>query len=159
MSSPMESACQDRVKLEFPSLTQNIGFARSAAAVYASRLDYTIDEINDIRTAVSEAVSNAVIHAYPDSLGMIVMEMGIQDGHLWIKVSDTGQGIADVAWAVEPAHTTLPDEHMGLGLFFISESMDDVQIESVPQVGTTIVMKKRVSETRKGATSTAVGSC
>lgn len=137
-----QSTQTDYVKLEFPSLPKNVGFARSAAAIYASRLDFTLDEIDEIKVAASEAVSNAVIHGYRDTVGTITMEMIVANGDLWIHVTDSGRGIEDVEWARQATHTSLPDVHMGLGFVFMDEYMDELVIESYPGEGTLLKMKK-----------------
>lgn len=131
------------VKLEFSNLPENVAFARSAAAVFASRLDFTLDEIDEVKVAASEAVSNAVVHAYRNGAGPIRMTLEAIGGALVITVEDDGCGIDDVEWAKQPAHTTEPDERMGLGLVFIHEYMNEVDIVSRPGRGTRVRMVKR----------------
>ena len=137
-STPFEG-----VRLEFYSRSENVAFARAAAAVFASRLDFTLDEIEEIKVATSEAVSNAVVHGYPHRPGLIRLILDVEGGALVVTVEDDGVGIDDVQWAQEPAHTTVPEERMGLGLVFIHEYMNDVQIRSKPGHGTQLRMVKR----------------
>lgn len=139
------TAQRNHVHLYFPSKPENIGFARAAAAVFATQLPFTLDEIEEIKVATSEAVSNAVVHAYGDGEGTIHMILAI-DGHsLIITVEDEGRGIEDVEWAKQPANTTRPEEHMGLGLVFIKEYMNEVEIESKVGEGTVVRMVKAAS--------------
>ena len=137
---PMSS---DYVKMEFPSLPENVAFARTAVAVYASRLDFTLDEIDEIKVATSEAVSNSLVHGYRGTVGPVRLSLSVEHGALVITVEDEGQGIADVEWARQPTHTTAPDERMGLGLVFIGEYMSAVELSSKPNRGTRIRMVKR----------------
>ena len=115
--------------LEFPSRSANEGFARTAAACFAAQLDPTLDEVNDIKTAVSEAVTNAIVHAYPDTLGKVVVKLRILPGQvLEIAVRDWGVGIEDVEQARTPLFTTGSDERSGMG-FTIMESFMDTRSE------------------------------
>ncbi|MBI2914929.1 MAG: anti-sigma F factor [Firmicutes bacterium] len=132
----------NQVRLEFPNLPQNVGFARVAMAVFAAQLDFTLDELEDIKVAVSEAVSNAVIHAYEQARGTVVVEGCIREGRLEVAVLDRGKGIENIQLACQPAFTTQPEERMGLGLVFVKEFMDTVNIESEPGQGTRIEMSK-----------------
>jgi len=131
----------NHLKIEFPSLPQNVGLARVIAAAFATQLEFTLAEIEEIRVAISEAVSNCVIHAYPDKIGIIKMELTIDSDDLVVKVTDTGIGIADIEQAKQATFSTNP-ERMGLGLVFIESFMNDLQIISGPSEGTTVVMKK-----------------
>ena len=124
--------------LEFPSRSANEGFARAAAACFAAQLDPTLEEINDIKTAVSEAVTNAIVHAYPDRLGK---ELGI----LEIMVRDWGVGIADVEQARTPLFTTGSEERSGMGFTIMESFMDVVKVRSTPGKGTQVTMRKRIS--------------
>lgn len=143
------SSAQDYVTLEFPSLPENVGFARNATAIYASRLDFTLDEIDDIRMCVSEAVSNAVVHAYPGGPGLIRMHLAVEGDKLVVLIEDQGAGIADVDWAKQPSNTTAPEEHLGLGLYFISEFMDEFEIETQVGRGTRVRMAKKPSQAKQ----------
>lgn len=140
------SGAEDYVIFEFPSLPENIAFARTAAAVYASRLDFTLDEIDDIKTCVSEAVTNVVVHAYQGKPGLVRVRLCVDDGKLVIVVEDQGRGIPDVEWAKQPFNTTMPDEHTGLGLYFISEFMEELEIDTRVGAGTRIRMATRPSQ-------------
>jgi stage II sporulation protein AB (anti-sigma F factor) len=129
------------LKLDFPSLPQNVGLARVIVAAFATQLEFTLAEVEEIRVAVSEAVSNCVIHAYPDMVGMIELELAIDGEYLTIQVKDSGLGIADVDQAKQATFSTDP-ERMGLGLVFIESFMDSMEVISGPGQGTTIIMKK-----------------
>ena len=132
--------------LEFPSKSCNEAFARSAVACFAAQLDPTLDEINDIKTAVSEGVTNAIVHAYPDSIGKIVMKLRLKEPNtLEIVIRDWGVGIPDVEQARQPLYTTGNEERSGMGFTIMESFMDDLRVRSVPGKGTTVTMKKRVS--------------
>lgn len=141
------TAGKNYVHLDFPSKPENIGFARAAAAFFATQLPFTLDEIEEIKVATSEAVSNAVVHGYGDAEGPIRMSLAIEGSSLIITVEDRGRGIEDVEWAKQPANTTRPDEHMGLGLVFMREYMSDVAVESKVGEGTRVRMVKAVAAT------------
>lgn len=126
---------------EFPSLPQNVGLARSIVASFAAQLDFTLTEIEEIRVAVSEAVSNCVIHAYPGRLGIVRLELTIDSGRLVIKVIDYGKGIEDVEQAKQATFSTEP-ERMGLGLVFMESFMEEMEIISKQGEGTVVEMKK-----------------
>ena len=131
------------IKLEFLSSSANEGFARTAAAAFASQLDPTLEELGDIKTAVSEAVTNAIVHAYPDSLGRIGMRLRILDGStLEILVRDWGCGMADVTKAMEPLYTTGGEERSGMGFTIMGSFMDKLRVRSTPGRGTTVVMQR-----------------
>jgi len=130
------------LKLEFPSLSSNVGMARLMVSTYAAQLEFTLAEIEEIRVAISEAVSNCVIHAYPKKVGLIQLELSLLKGALIIKVRDFGIGIQDISLAKTATYTTEP-ERMGLGLVFMESFMDQMEIVSQPEEGTTVIMKKR----------------
>ncbi len=137
---------QNFVKLEFPARSANEGFARSAAAAFASQMDPTLEELGDIRTAVSEAVTNAIVHAYPNSIGTVQMRLRILAGNtLEITVKDKGCGIPDVKRAMEPMFSTGGDERSGMGFTIMSSFMDGLRVKSVPGKGTTVTMAKKLS--------------
>lgn len=129
------------LKLEFPSLSQNVGVTRLIVATFASQLDFTLAEIEEIRVAVSEAVSNCVIHAYPDKIGIVNLELIAREGTLEIIVRDFGKGIEDIERAKQATFSTEP-ERMGLGLVFMESFMDELVINSRLTEGTTVIMKK-----------------
>ena len=132
--------------LEFPSRSANEGFARAAAACFAAQLDPTLEEINDIKTAVSEAVTNAIVHAYPDRLGKVALKLRLKEGGiLEILVRDWGVGIADVGQARTPLFTTGSEERSGMGFTIMESFMDQLAVRSVPGRGTTVVMKKKLA--------------
>jgi stage II sporulation protein AB (anti-sigma F factor) len=130
------------LKLEFPSLPPNVGLARLVVATFASQLEFTLAEIEEIRVAVSEAVSNCVIHAYHENPGIIELHLSLSDGMLTIQVSDYGKGIENVEQAKQATYSTEP-EHMGLGLVFMESFMDEMTLTSHLLEGTTVIMKKR----------------
>ena len=132
--------------LEFPSRSANEGFARTAAACFAAQLDPTLDEVNDIKTAVSEAVTNAIVHAYPDTLGKVVVKLRILPGQaLEISVRDWGVGIEDVEQARTPLFTTGSDERSGMGFTIMESFMDTVKVRSKPGKGTTVTMRRSIA--------------
>jgi stage II sporulation protein AB (anti-sigma F factor) len=141
--------CSNYIKLEFPAKSANEALARSAVAAFAAQLDPTLDEIGDIRTAVSEAVTNAVVHAYPDSLGTVWLRARIIDGEvLEIVVKDRGIGIPDIPQALQPLFTTGGDDRSGMGFTIMDNFMDKLRVKSVPGRGTTVTLQRRIR--RKG---------
>lgn len=136
--------------LEFPSKSSNEAFARSAVACFAAQMDPTLEELGDIRTAVSEAVTNCIVHAYPDKLGTITLRCRIlKDNVLDIVIKDKGVGIPDVEQARRPSFTTGGAERSGMGFTIMESFMDTLRVRSAPQKGTTVTMRKRIS-TRVG---------
>ena len=130
----------------------NESFARVAVAAFIAQLDPTVDELNDIKTAVSEAVTNCIVHAYRDSLGPIYLTAGIYDGgKIRIKVRDTGCGIEDIDRAMEPLFTTAGGERAGLGFAVMQSFMDGVRVHSTPGKGTTVTLNKTLSLRARGA--------
>lgn len=131
------------IKIEFPSKSSNEAFARTAAAAFASQLDPTMDELGDIRTAVSEAVTNAIVHAYPDSIGKISMRLRILGRDtLEVSVRDWGRGIEDVERAMTPLYTTGGEERSGMGFTIMGSFMDKLRVRSAPGKGTTVTMQR-----------------
>lgn len=131
------------VTMELPAKPENVAFARTAAAMFASQLEFTLDELDEIKVAVSEAVSNAVVHAYPDGDGVVRVEMGLAgDGAFVLRVIDYGVGIADIEQARQAQWTSRPGERMGLGFTFMQEYMDKLEVLSEPDAGTRVVMTK-----------------
>ncbi len=136
---------KNEMTLAFDSISENEGFARVAVAAFATQLNPTLEEVADIKTAVSEAVTNAIIHAYPDCVHTVVVRARLSAGALELWVIDEGVGIADVKKAMEPLYTSRPDlERSGMGFMFMEAFMDQVQVESTPGVGTTVYMKKQM---------------
>ena len=132
--------------LEFPSKSCNEAFARSAVACFAAQMDPTMDELGDIRTAVSEAVTNCIVHAYPDSLGKILLRARIlENGVLEIQVQDWGRGIEDVAKAREPMFTTGGADRSGMGFTIMDSFMDTLRVRSTQGKGTAVTMRRRIS--------------
>ena len=132
--------------LEFPSRSANEGFARTVAACFAAQLDPTLEEINDIKTAVSEAVTNAIVHGYPDRIGKISMKLRIkEDRVLEIIIRDWGTGIADIAQARVPMFTTGGEERSGMGFTIMESFMDNLKVRSELGKGTTVTMKRRIA--------------
>jgi len=137
---------ENYVTLEFPSRSSNEGFARTAVAGFMLQLDPTLDEMNDVKTAVSEAITNAVVHAYPDHIGKIVMKLRVLDGNiLELVVKDWGKGIENIQQAREPLYTTGGEERSGMGFTIMESFMDKLSVRSVPGRGTTVTMRKRIS--------------
>ena len=137
---------ENYVTVEVLSRSSNEGFARVAAAGFAAQLDPTLDELGDIKTAVSEAVTNAIVHAYPDKLGKIVLKLKIREGNvLEITVRDWGKGIEDIQQAREPLFTTGGEERSGMGFTIMESFMDRVNIRSAVNRGTSVVMRKRIA--------------
>ena len=129
--------------LEFPSRSANEAFARSAVACFAAQLDPTMEELGDIRTAVSEAVTNAIVHGYEGTRGMVTMRARIDGTTLSIDISDSGKGIPNVQQAMEPFYTTHPEqERSGMGFAVMQTFMDDLFVSSAPGEGTKVVMIK-----------------
>ena len=137
---------ENQVTLEFPSRSANEGFARAAAACFAAQLDPTLEEVNDIKTAVSEAVTNAIVHAYPDTLGSVTMKLRVREDHvLEIVVKDRGVGIADVEQARTPLFTTGGEERSGMGFTIMESFMDTLKVRSAPGKGTTVTMRRKIA--------------
>ena len=135
----------NRMKLEFISASQNERFARSVAAAFVLELDPTLQELSEIKTSVSEAVTNAVIHGYRGTSGTIIMEGSINGRVVEIAISDTGAGIRDIDKAMEPMYTGAPDEERsGLGFTIMQTFMDELEVESEPGRGTRITMRKKI---------------
>ena len=131
--------------LEFPSRTSNEAFARSAVACFAAQMDPTLEELGDIRTAVSEAVTNCIVHAYPNDLGIIILRCRIlKDNVLDIVVKDRGVGIPDVEQARRPAYTTGGGERSGMGFTIMESFMTSLEINSAEGKGTTVHMRRKL---------------
>ena len=139
----------NRFTVRFLSRSANEGFARSAAAAFIAQLDPTLDELEDVKTAVSEAVTNAVVHGYRDKIGDITMTVKLfEDDIIEIVVSDKGCGIEDVEAARAPLFTTGGAGRSGMGFTIMDSFMDELRVRSHPGKGTTVVMKKRLNARR-----------
>ncbi len=136
---------KNEMTLAFDSISENEEFARVTVAAFAAQLNPTLEEVADIRTAVSEAVTNAIIHGYPEGVHTVVLRVRMEDQQLEVWVIDEGVGIADISKAMEPLYTSRPDlERSGMGFMFMEAFMDEVKVESSPGMGTTVYMKKKI---------------
>ena len=137
---------ENYVTLEFLSRSSNEGFARVAAAGFAAQLDPTLDELGDIKTAVSEAVTNAIVHGYPNQVGKIVMKLKLLENNtIEITVRDWGKGIEDIQQARQPLFTTGGEERSGMGFTIMESFMDRLTVKSTSGRGTTVTMRRRIS--------------
>ena len=142
----MRTRASNEAVVEFPSRSSNEGFARAAAACFASQMDPTLNELEDIKTAVSVAATNAIVHAYPDRIGKVTVKVRICTGQvLEITVRDYGRGIPDVEKARQPMFTTGGEERSGMGFTIMESFMDSLKVRSVAGRGTTVVMKKKIA--------------
>ncbi len=131
--------------LNFPGKSSNEAFARAAVASFAAQMDPTLEELGDIRTAVSEAVTNCIVHAYPDDLGMITIRCRIlKDGILDVVIKDRGVGIADIEQALRPMFTTGGSERSGMGFTIMESFMTSFSVTSAPGKGTTVHMRRKI---------------
>lgn len=139
---------KNEMKLEFDAVSQNEGFARVSVAAFMSVLNPTLEEVADVKTAISEAVTNAIIHGYEgmeEKQNKVVIECVLEGDVLLVEVKDNGKGITDIEKAMEPLFTTKPElERSGMGFAFMEAFMDDLEVESQPGLGTTIHMKKKL---------------
>ena len=134
---------ENYMTLTFPSKSSNEGFARAAVACFATQLDPTLDELGDIRTAVSEAVTNCIVHAYPDALGIITLRCRIlKDNTLDIVIKDSGVGIQNLEQARQPMFTTGGTDRSGMGFTIMESFMDGLTVRSKPGRGTTVILRK-----------------
>ena len=137
---------KEHLRLELDSLSQNEEFARVVVSVFMARMNPTLEELDDVKTAVSEAVTNAVIHGYQGNGGIIYLEVKILGQELTVTVKDTGIGIPNIPQAMEPMFTTDPEgERSGMGFSFMEAFMDEVSVESEPDKGTVVTMKKKIN--------------
>ena len=143
----MKSRYDNEMELQFISKSRNEAFARITVAAFAAQLDPTIEELADIKTAVSEAVTNCIVHAYEDTEGIIKLRATLLDNVLEIEISDNGKGIEDVELARKPLYTSKPNlERSGMGFTIMESFMDEVHIESVLGIGTKVTMKKIIEK-------------
>lgn len=138
---------KDRMRLEFDSKSSNESFARVTIASFVLRLDPTLEEMSDIKTAVSEAVTNCVVHGYASQPGIVTIECYIEENEVTVIVEDNGVGIEDIEKAREPLYTTKPNEdRAGMGFSFMEIFMDSLLVESEPGCGTKVTMKKKIDK-------------
>ena len=136
---------ENYIKLDFPSRSRNEALARAVTAAFAAQLDPTLEELGDIRTAVSEAVTNCIVHAYPDTVGLVHMRLRIVDGELLeILIQDKGKGIEDLEKARQPLFTTGGEERSGMGFTIMESFMDRLRVRSKPGKGTTVIMERKI---------------
>ena len=137
---------ENKMQIDFLSKSSNEGFARLAVAGFAAQMDPTLNELEDIKTAVSEAVTNAIVHAYPDSIGQVVVKVRIcPDQVLEVTVRDHGRGIPDIEKARQPMFTTGGEERSGMGFTIMESFMDSLRVRSAPGKGTVVTMKRKIA--------------
>ncbi len=142
---------KNEMTLAFDSRSENEGFARVAVAAFVTQLNPTLEEVADIRTAVSEAVTNAIIHGYPDGIHTVVVRALLSEDTIEVWVTDEGVGMENVKQAMEPLYTSRPElERSGMGFMFMEAFMDQVEVQSAPGVGTTVYMKKTIRQGEAG---------
>lgn len=143
----MKSLYENEMKLEFLSKSSNEAFARISVAAFASQLDPTIEEMADIKTAVSEAVTNCIVHGYENTCGIVKVVCKIFANSIEIEISDTGKGIENVELARKPLYTSKPNlERSGMGFTIMESFMDEVNVDSVLGLGTKVTMKKIIKK-------------
>lgn len=146
----MKSMYDNEMELSFISKSNNEAFARITVAAFAAQLDPTIEELADIKTAISEAVTNCIIHGYEDTEGTVKIKAKLLDNTLEVEISDNGKGIEDIELARKPLYTTKGNlERSGMGFTIMESFMDEVEIQSVVGIGTKIVMKKAIKKEQK----------
>lgn len=142
----MDNKIDNEMKLEFVSKSSNESFARVAVAAFVAQLDPTVEELSDIKTAVSEAVTNCIIHGYENKIGIVKVIAKLQNNTLLLEISDKGKGIENIEKAKEPLYTTKPNlERSGMGFTIMESFMDSVQVESIVGLGTKVKMTKTIS--------------
>lgn len=146
----MKNIYDNEMKIEFLSKSSNEAFARISVAAFVAQLDPTLEEIADIKTSVSEAVTNSIIHGYEEQLGTVKLSCKIRDNEIIIEVSDSGKGIENIEIAKQPLYTTKANlERAGMGFTIMESFMDDVEVESALGIGTKITMRKKIKNTNK----------
>ena len=136
---------QNQMEVSFPSKSSNEGFARMCVAAFVAQLDPTVEELSEIKTAVSEAVTNCVVHGYEGGPGKIRLKCILDENELTVEVHDDGVGIDDIGQAMEPMYTSKPQlERSGMGFSFMEAFMDELEVKSGKHCGTTVTMKKRI---------------
>ena len=143
----MKSIYENEMKLEFVSKSNNEAFARISVAAFAAQLDPTIEELADIKTAVSEAVTNAIVHGYEDKEGIVKVSCKLVGNSIIIEISDTGKGIENIEMAKRPLYTSKPNlERSGMGFTIMENFMDEMNVESIVGLGTKVTMKKIIKK-------------
>ncbi len=146
----MNNIYDNEMKIEFLSKSNNEAFARISVAAFVAQLDPTLEEIADIKTAVSEAVTNSIIHGYEERLGIVKLVCRIRENEIFMEISDSGKGIENVEIAKQPLYTTKANlERSGMGFTIMESFMDDVQVESVLGLGTKVTMRKAIKSSSK----------
>ena len=146
----MNKTYENEMKIEFLSKSNNEAFARIAVAAFIAQLDPTLEEIADIKTAVSEAVTNSIIHGYEEKIGIVKLKCKIINDEIFIEISDTGKGIENVEIAKQPLYTTKSNlERSGMGFTIMESFMDNVEVESVLGLGTKVIMSKKIKNSNK----------
>ena len=141
----MKEQFENEMKLEFISKSLNEAFARIAVAAFVSQLDPSLEELADIKTAVSEAVTNSIIHGYENKLGIVKIVGKLQANKIILEISDSGKGIENIDIAKEPLYTTKPNlERSGMGFTIMESFMDKVDVESILDIGTKVTMEKEI---------------
>lgn len=141
---------KDEIKIIIPSRSANESFARVAVGAFAARFDPTLEELNDIKTAVSEAVTNCIVHAYRDTIGMIYITVSADGNKIKIRIRDRGCGIPDIEKAKEPLFTTGGEERAGLGFAVMESFTDKMSVRSTVGKGTTVTLQKRLNVKNDG---------
>ena len=145
----MKNEYDNEMKIEFISKSANEAFARISVAAFASQLDPTIEELADIKTAVSEAVTNSIIHGYERKQGIVKVFARLRENEIIIEISDKGKGIENIDIAKEPLYTTKPNlERSGMGFTIMESFMDEMKVESILGIGTKVTMKKMLEAQR-----------
>ena len=146
----MKNIYDNEMKIEFLSKSSNEAFARISVAAFVAQLDPTLEEIADIKTSVSEAVTNSIIHGYEEQLGIVKLTCKIRDNEIIIEISDSGKGIENIEIAKQPLYTTKANlERAGMGFTIMESFMDDVEVESALGIGTKITMRKKIKNTNQ----------
>ena len=141
---------KNTMKVEFDSISDNEAFARVTVAAFMSRMNPSIEEVADVKTAVSEAVTNAIIHGYEGEVHTITIFGQIEEEVLELRITDRGVGIPDIEKAMEPLYTSRPElERSGMGFLFMEAFMDEVEVQSSPGEGTTVLMKKKIRKSEE----------
>lgn len=154
----MKETIENEMELQFISKSTNESFARITVAAFASQLDPTIEELADIKTAVSEAVTNCIIHAYDNKQGIIKINARLQENEIIIKISDNGKGIENIDVAKEPLYTTKPNlERSGMGFTIMESFMDSMKVESIVGLGTKITLTKTIKKEEDTEESKLIG--